>query len=76
MPELDGPGLYRELQRRQPQLLQRLILLTGDTLSPATREFLEQTDIPRLTKPFTAAEVRRVVGEALQKASQGTSERC
>jgi PAS domain S-box-containing protein len=72
MPRLDGPGLYRELQHRQPQILQQMIFLTGDTLSPETREFLEQTNVPRLTKPFTAAEVRRVVGRAVHEASQAT----
>lgn len=34
MPRLDGPGLYRELTRRDPELARRLIFLTGDTLSP------------------------------------------
>ena len=66
MPELDGPGLYRELEPHQPQVLQRMVLLTGDTLSPETRAFLEWTDGPRLTKPFFAAEARRVVGQALR----------
>jgi two-component system NtrC family sensor kinase len=66
MPELDGPGLYRELEHHQPQMLQRMVFLTGDTLSPETRGFLERTDVPRLTKPFTAAAARRVVGQALQ----------
>ncbi len=74
MPELDGPGLYQELARHQPQPFQRMIFLTGDTLSPETKEFLERTDIPRLTKPFTAAEVRRVVAQALQETSRGTAE--
>ena len=74
MPELDGPGLYQALAHDQPQLSQRMIFLTGDTLSPETKEFLERTDIPRLTKPFTAAEVRRVVAQALQEPGRGTAE--
>jgi len=74
MPELDGPGLYQELAQHQPQPCQRMIFLTGDTLSPETKEFLERTAIPRLTKPFTAAEVRRAVAQALQEGSRGTAE--
>jgi PAS domain S-box-containing protein len=66
MPELDGPGLYRALQDSSPPLLQRFIFLTGDTLSPETRDFLEQVGVPRLTKPFTAREARRVVEQALR----------
>lgn len=65
MPELDGPGLYRELERHLPHLLRRVIFLTGDTLSPEAREFLEKTGGLRLNKPFRAAEVRRVVQQAL-----------
>jgi PAS domain S-box-containing protein len=66
MPELDGPGLYRELEGRLPHLLPRVIFLTGDTLSPEAREFLEQAGVIRLNKPFRAAEVRRIVRRALQ----------
>jgi signal transduction histidine kinase len=66
MPELDGPGLCRVLERQYPHLCRRLIFLTGDTMSPETLAFLERVDVPRLTKPFTAAEARRVVQQALQ----------
>ena len=66
MPELDGPGFYRELQRAYPHLQRRVIFLTGDTLSPDTREFLEKVGVTRLNKPFKAADVRRVVLQALQ----------
>jgi PAS domain S-box-containing protein len=68
MPELDGPGLYQALQQQHPHLLQRMIFLTGDTLSEEARTFLEQTEVPRLTKPFRAAEVRQLVQHVLQKA--------
>jgi len=68
MPELDGPGLYQALQQQQPHLLRRMIFLTGDTLSEEARTFLEQTEVPRLTKPFRAAEVRQLVQQVLQKA--------
>jgi C4-dicarboxylate-specific signal transduction histidine kinase len=65
MPELDGPGVYRAVGAFQPQALQRFIFLTGDTLSPEAGAFLEQTGMPRLIKPFSAADGRRVVQQAL-----------
>jgi PAS domain S-box-containing protein len=68
MPELDGPSLYRFLERHQPELCQRLIFLTGDTLEPATREFLEQSGAPCLTKPFAIAAARRIIQRTLQGA--------
>jgi CheY-like chemotaxis protein len=65
MPDLDGPGLYRAIEAHQPHLLPRFIFLTGDTLSPDASSFLEQAGAPRLVKPFSAAEGRRVVRQAL-----------
>jgi PAS domain S-box-containing protein len=69
MPELDGPGLYRALEQQAPQLCRRFLFLTGDTLSPEVQDFLVQSGVPRLTKPFNAAEVRRAIAQALQALS-------
>lgn len=66
MPELDGPGLHQELQRRDPRLCRRFVFLTGDALSPGITELLEQTGAATLSKPFAFDEVRRVVRSALR----------
>jgi PAS domain S-box-containing protein len=63
MPELDGPSLYRLLERQQPHLCQRFIFLTGDMLEPATQIFLAASGVPCLTKPLRSAEVRRAIQE-------------
>jgi CheY-like chemotaxis protein len=65
MPELDGPSLYRLLERQQPHLCPRLIFLTGDTLEPATHAFLAQSGAPCLTKPCPIAEARRAIWRIL-----------
>ena len=67
MPELNGPGLYRALAHEQPHLLPRFIFLTGDTLSPEAKAFLEESHAPYLVKPFHAAAIRQVVQQALQR---------
>jgi PAS domain S-box-containing protein len=72
MPELDGPSLYRRLERQQPHLCPRLIFLTGDTLEPATQAFLEASGAPCLLKPFTIAEARRVIQRTLHGADGAT----
>ena len=46
MPELDGQTLYGLLQRQLPALCQRMIFLTGDTLSPDSMRFVEQCGQP------------------------------
>jgi PAS domain S-box-containing protein len=70
MPEIDGPGLYWELARRDQRLLDRVIFLTGDTLSPGTREFLEKTGVPCLSKPFALSDVRDIVQQVLKTQSR------
>jgi len=65
MPELDGPGFYREMTQIYPQLRRRIIFLTGDTLSQEAQEFLAWAGVARLSKPFRAAEVRQAIQQAL-----------
>ena len=43
-----------------------MIFLTGDTLSPGTREFLEKTGAPCLGKPFALSDVREIVQRVLR----------
>lgn len=65
MPKLDGPGLLREIERRNPALAGRFVFITGDELSPQTGTLLESLRTPRLKKPFDITAVRRTVAVAL-----------
>jgi signal transduction histidine kinase len=67
MPELDGIGFYRALERRFPALRQRLIFVTGDVLDQEKRTFLAETGAPCLAKPFDLGEVRRLVHRMLAR---------
>jgi CheY-like chemotaxis protein len=67
MPELDGPGLYAELEKTRPDLLPRIVFITGSAFHPAVERFLENTDVPCLNKPFTEDDVRRGTHEILEK---------
>ena len=71
MPGLDGPDLYRALRLTHPELLSRFVFLTGDTLNPESRDFVQHTGAPCLSKPFDFAEVYQVLGRALR--SRATS---
>ena len=44
--------------------------LTGDIMSPETSQFLAQTGVPCLSKPFTLEMVREVVQRMLSEASR------
>lgn len=65
MPDLDGPGFYRELDRRHPHLLVRLVFLPGDVLSAEAQACFAQVDRPRLVKPFKAQEVLQLIRQVL-----------
>jgi len=66
MPDLDGPGFYREVARLYPHLVSRLVFLTGDLLSPEIQTFFDQVGRPRLVKPFQAREVRQLIQNLLE----------
>jgi PAS domain S-box-containing protein len=55
MPDLDGPALYRELAAQRPDLLPRLVFMTGDTLGGDMTGFLSETGVRVLEKPLDPA---------------------
>jgi two-component system NtrC family sensor kinase len=73
MPGMDGATFYRELRERDPLLASRIVFITGDTVSPDTREFLQQVSNPVLSKPFKIAPLRDAMEEVLRKAPSGAS---
>jgi len=67
MPELDGPGLYRELARRRPELISRIAFVTGSAQSSGMEQFLEKTGAPILYKPFRMEDLQKLVAELLSR---------
>lgn len=65
MPGLDGPGLYRELGRRRPNLLPRIMFVTGSALDPANQRFLEANKVPWLAKPFALVDFQELTRRML-----------
>jgi PAS domain S-box-containing protein len=58
MPDLDGPGLYRELSALSPALAKRVVFVTGDVLTPETGSFLSKAALPVLEKPLDPYDLR------------------
>jgi PAS domain S-box-containing protein len=58
MPDLDGQALYRELTAQRPELLSRIVFMTGDTLGGDMSGFLTDTGVKVLEKPLDPAGVR------------------
>ncbi|HET8575582.1 MAG TPA: response regulator [Methylomirabilota bacterium] len=66
MPELDGLAFYREVGRRRPDLAARIVFVSGTTDLPEYTEFLQQTSVPVLSKPFHVEMLLRFVKQCLQ----------
>jgi CheY-like chemotaxis protein len=69
MPELDGPGFYRELERRRPELLARIAFVTGSAQTGNMEQFLEKTGVPILYKPFRLEELTQLTAGLLARQS-------
>lgn len=61
MPNFSGVDVYAAVARSHPDLLGRMIFLTGGTFSQASTEFLDTIPNPVLTKPFAAADLLALI---------------
>ena len=61
MPGVSGIELHARLAAQRPELLDRLILSTGDSVSIEAAEFLRRAHCPVLNKPFELSELRAMV---------------
>jgi signal transduction histidine kinase len=65
MPGIDGIEFYHRMKTITPSLQDRVICITGDIISPKNKEFLENTGIPCITKPFGVDELVGLVKEVI-----------
>ncbi|MDG0866540.1 response regulator [Candidatus Lucifugimonas marina] len=74
MPGLGGAEVYRSIEVLRPDLADRVMFITGDTVSPDTRTFLEQTRVEVLHKPFSLEELRHSMDKYAVLKEQRPSE--
>ena len=67
MPGMGGREFYQQLQVVTPTLIKRLLFISGDSTSAATREFLRQSGRPLLSKPFTPNELYHAIAALAQQ---------
>jgi signal transduction histidine kinase len=67
MPVMSGTDLYKRLSDSGNRLARRVIFITGDTVAPETRRFLQTVENAVLAKPFRLRDVRESVREALAR---------
>ena len=68
MPELDGPGFHAALSALHPELLPRVIFVSGGATSPAVQRFVDRVANPVLEKPFTVEALLQLLTKAREAA--------
>jgi CheY-like chemotaxis protein len=63
MPEVSGMEVYRRVTERRPERASRFVFMTGGAFTPKARDFLAQTPLPCLEKPFELRQIRDLVAE-------------
>ncbi|MBI4869764.1 MAG: response regulator [Candidatus Wallbacteria bacterium] len=75
MPGMDGPAIYSAVRQRDAQLAGRIIFMTGDTLSPQTKSFLEASGNVYINKPFVMEELKSAVAKHIDAMTTGGTAR-
>ncbi|NTU81124.1 MAG: response regulator [Chloroflexales bacterium] len=73
MPGLNGFAFASAIRERDPDLADRVIFITGDTLSPITRTALEQSGNLFLAKPFSIEQLDLAIQSLAKRRSIGSS---
>ena len=73
-PEMNGQQLYHYLEAERPELAGRVIFTTGDVMAGDVQDFIRQTGMPFLPKPFTPKELLEVVKTVAAGLNDGTNQ--
>ena len=71
MPGIGGPGLYERVKTKSPELIDSIIFITGDTVNPATEDFLSGVTNPVPSKPFGFWELEQLVVGIINRPKGG-----
>ncbi|MFQ5735458.1 MAG: ATP-binding protein [Thermodesulfobacteriota bacterium] len=65
MPGIDGSAFYRGVKRVKPELLKKIIFISGDSLNKETQSFLKESGNHSLKKPFTVDELSLIISKVI-----------
>jgi signal transduction histidine kinase len=68
MPEVSGMEVFARVSERCPDIASRFVFMTGGAFTPQAREFLKQTPLVCLEKPFELRQIRDLVRERAEPA--------
>jgi len=63
MPDVSGMEVFGRVCERRPEITSRFIFMTGGAFTAQASEFLKETTLPCLEKPFELRQIRELVME-------------
>ena len=66
MPEVSGTDFYKQLSVSAPELLDRLVFMTGGVFSTRTNAFLEKLPNPCIEKPFDIGALLELINQRMR----------
>ncbi len=65
MPEMDGPTMFKHICAELPEYRQRIVFITGDTLTTFVRDFLQDNPVRFIEKPYTLLDVTKAIADQM-----------
>lgn len=65
MPGITGFKLYNLIKEKQPDLLNNILVMTGDIINQEALRFFDETDVPYIEKPFTLKQLERAIASVV-----------
>jgi CheY-like chemotaxis protein len=76
LPGISGSEVYEHIKAKDRELAKKVIFITGDIMGADTKDFLGNTGIPRITKPFDiqklSAEIESYINKNKKMGSKTT----
>jgi two-component system NtrC family sensor kinase len=67
MPGIGGKGLYLYIQKHYPEIVEKIVFITGDVLSKDTQSFLQITNSMFIEKPFNVDALVALLNDMLSE---------
>lgn len=65
--EIDGADVHEWIKQHRPEMVKRMLFVTGDIVNEETAQILRRTGVPCIEKPFRVNELVSAVKEVMGK---------
>jgi two-component system NtrC family sensor kinase len=66
---VDGAGVHAWVAENRPDLANRMVFITGDTVNEETAATLSRTGVPFIEKPFRISQLLEVIERTMSRAT-------